>query len=65
MRAKIKAATVAYGQTVDTAFRTKITWKHIARKVVENVDCYKRAVDLTNQIKTLNKAVSALRNSTL
>ena len=43
MHAWTKTTTVTHGQTVDIALRTKITWKHIAKRVVENVDCYKIA----------------------
>lgn len=49
---KTKKKTVYHGQRVATAFHlsTKITWKHIARRVVENVECCKNTTDLTRKI---------------
>ena len=35
---------MAHGRTVDIVLRTKITWELTAKRVVENVDCCKRAV---------------------
>lgn len=60
MRAWTKTTTVAHGQTVDIVHRTKVTWKLIARRVVKNVDCCKRAVDLENQILWIKPWVRCL-----
>lgn len=60
MHAWTKTTTVAHGQTVDIVHRTKVTWKLIARRVVKNVDCCKRAVDLENQILWIKPWVRCL-----